>query len=33
LAVAIDAGEVVNGSDDGVGGNYADVLRALDDVP
>ena len=33
MAVAIDAGEVMNGADDGVGGDYADVLRALDDVP
>ena len=32
MAVAIDSGEVMDGPDDGVGGDYADVLRALDDV-
>ena len=32
MAVAIDSGEVMDGADDGVGGDYSDVLRALDDV-
>lgn len=32
MAVAIDAGEVVDGADDGVS-SYTYVLRALDDVP
>ena len=33
MAVAIDSGKGVDGSDHGIGGDYADVLRALDDVP